>query len=81
MTIATEDETTAVPERCLPPLAGLRGVDLTGALGHLGGRLLVDLGIVSFSDFVQRAAEVEASLPDIWSVAEEIMDAQSAMTD
>jgi crotonobetainyl-CoA:carnitine CoA-transferase CaiB-like acyl-CoA transferase len=29
----------------LPPLAGLRALDLTGALGHLCGRILADLGV------------------------------------
>jgi hypothetical protein len=44
-------------------------------------RLLADLGIVSFADFVRRAAEVEASLPEIWSVAEAIMEAHPEVRD
>jgi hypothetical protein len=44
-------------------------------------RLLADLGIASFPDFTRRAAEVKASLPDIWRVAESIMDANPEIVD
>jgi hypothetical protein len=43
--------------------------------------LLADLGIVSFSDFTRRAAEVEASLPEIWRVAQSILDANPEIVD
>lgn len=42
-------------------------------------RLLADLGIESFDDFMGRAAEVEASLLEIWVVAEAIMDVNPAV--
>ena len=38
-------------------------------------RLLGDLGIASFADLQQRAAQVEAFLPRLWEVAEAIMAA------
>src|SRR5205807_7067452 len=34
----------AITRRMPPPLAGLRALDLTDALGYLCGRLLADLG-------------------------------------
>jgi hypothetical protein len=36
---------------------------------------LADLGIANYEDLTTRAAEVEASLPDLWALAEAIMDA------
>jgi hypothetical protein len=36
---------------------------------------LADLGIRSFADLARRCREVEEALPEVWSVAEEIMDA------
>lgn len=67
--------------RCMQVLANDGSAELQARhnVGFL--RLLGDLGIVSYNDLIMRTAQVEATLPHVWAVAETIMAANPEIED
>lgn len=71
----------ATYSRCLQVFAKDAPDSLTEPFQEGYQRLLDDLGVGSYADLLQRAAAVEAFLPQVWAVAQEIMAANTAIED
>ena len=71
----------ATYSRCLQVFAKDAPDALTEPFREGYQRLLDDLGVGTSADLLQRADAVEAFLPQVWAVAEVIMDANPAIED